>query len=127
LVIDLSCRRRGDGWVVATDRWQTLTDLELNHGTLDRLASSCDEFLVHAADVEGRVGGMDEALVTCLGTWGKKPVTYAGGARGISDFERVEQLSDGRVDLTVGSALDIFGGTGIRYADCVAWNRRHGT
>jgi phosphoribosylformimino-5-aminoimidazole carboxamide ribotide isomerase len=125
LVIDLSCRRQPEGWVVATDRWQTRTDLWLNHETLDRLAGHCDEFLVHAADIEGRAGGMDEALVACLGSWGRKPVTYAGGAREMRDFERVDALSHGRVDLTVGTALDIFGGSGIRYTDCVEWNRRH--
>ena len=125
LVIDLSCRRGADGgWVVAMNRWQTPTDLPLTHATLDALAGSCAEFLIHAADVEGKCGGIDEALVALLGTWGKKPVTYAGGARSLDDLARVEELSGGRVDLTIGSALDIFGGSLVKYADCVDFNRR---
>lgn len=125
LVIDLSCRRDPEGgWTVAMNRWQTPTDLPLSPGTLDALASSCAEFLVHAADVEGRCQGIDEDLVALLGAWGKKPVTYAGGARSLADLHRVNQLSRGRVDLTIGSALDIFGGGLVRYADCVEYNRR---
>ncbi len=123
LVIDLSCRRRGDSWVVAMNRWQTLTDLEITESTLDALASSCAEFLIHAADVEGKCEGIDEELVTFLGQWGRRPLTYAGGASSLADLDRVEQLSGGRVDLTIGSALDIFGGK-VRYEDCVAYNRR---
>ena len=126
LVIDLSCRARGEGWVVAMNRWQTPTDLELTPATLDRLAPSCAEFLIHAADVEGRCEGIDEPLVKMLGRWGHKPVVYAGGARSAADLERVDRLSGGRVDLTIGSALDLFGGNGARYADCVAFNRRAG-
>lgn len=123
LVIDLSCRRRGDSWVVAMNRWQTLTDLEITEATLDSLASSCAEFLIHAADVEGKCEGIDEALVSFLGQWGGRPLTYAGGAASLGDLEWVQQLSDGRVDLTIGSALDIFGGSGVSYEDCVAYNR----
>ena len=124
LVIDLSCRARGEGWVVATNRWQTLTDLELTPATLDRLADSCAEFLIHAADVEGRCEGIDARLVEMLGQWGRRPVVYAGGAQALADLETVDRLSAGRVDLTIGSALDLFGGRGVRYADCVAFNRR---
>jgi len=123
LVIDLSCRRRGGGWVVAMNRWQTLTDLAVTPETLDTLAGSCDEFLVHAADVEGRCEGIDGELVAMLGSWGKRPVTYAGGASRFADLDLVDRLGGGRVDLTIGSALDLFGGGGVRYADCVAWNR----
>ncbi len=123
LVIDLSCRRRGDSWIVAMNRWRTLTDLEITESTLDSLASSCAEFLIHAADVEGRCEGIDEALVAFLGEWGGRPLTYAGGAASLADLEWVQQLSDGRVDLTIGSALDIFGGTGVSYESCVAYNR----
>ncbi|MEM7145008.1 MAG: phosphoribosylformimino-5-aminoimidazole carboxamide ribotide isomerase [Verrucomicrobiota bacterium] len=126
LVMDLSCRRRseGEGWVVAMDRWRTRTDLAVTVETMERLAEYCAEFLVHAADVEGKCEGIDEELVSMLGSWGKAPVTYAGGARVFEDLARVEGLSVGRVDLTIGSALDLFGGTGVRYADCVAWNGR---
>lgn len=123
LVIDLSCRRHGDAWTVAMNRWQTLTDLPVSVATLDSLAGSCAEFLIHAADVEGRCEGIDGDLVAFLGSWGKLPLTYAGGASSFSDLELVDRLGDGNVDLTIGSALDLFGGTEVRYADCVAWNR----
>lgn len=123
VVIDLSCRRRGDGWVVATNRWQTLTDLEVGPAALDRLAEFCDEFLVHAADVEGLCGGIDAGLVETLGAWGGRPVTYAGGVSSIEDLETVARLGRGRVDVTVGSALDLFGGS-IAYRDLVVWNAR---
>lgn len=127
LVLDLSCRVvPGGGWKVTRDRWRTLTDLPASPDTLDRLAGSCAEFLVHAADVEGKCAGIDEDLVELLGSWQGLPVTYAGGARSMSDLQRVDELSSGRVDLTVGSALDIFGGSGVCYADCVAWNRQAG-
>ncbi len=124
LVIDLSCRRTARGWTVAMDRWQTLTDLDIRPEVLDRLAPSCAEFLIHAADVEGLCRGVDGDLVAMLGGWGGCPITYAGGAATMADVERVEELSAGKVDLTVGSALDLFGGTGIRYDELVAWNRR---
>ncbi len=123
LVIDLSCRRKACGWKVAMDRWQRVTGFAVDEGNLARLASSCSEFLIHAADVEGLCNGIDEELVDRLGRWSPIPVTYAGGARSLTDLDLVERESAGRVDLTIGSALDIFGGTGVAYADCVAWNR----
>ncbi len=124
LVIDLSCRRTAAGWTVAMNRWQTLTDLHVTSATLDALAGSCAEFLIHAADVEGLCGGIDEELVALLGGWAGKPMTYAGGVATMEDVRKVERTSGGALDLTVGSALDIFGGRGVRYADLVAWNRR---
>ncbi len=127
LVIDLSCRSDGEGWVVAMNRWQTRTELALDAATLAQLAASCAEFLIHAADVEGKCEGIDARLVEFLGRHATIPVTYAGGARSLDDLAEVERLSAGRVDLTIGSALDLFGGSGARYADCVAWNRRAGT
>lgn len=123
IVIDLSCRRVGSGWVVAMNRWQTLTDLEISKATLERLSLYGDEFLVHAADVEGKCEGIDSGLVTFLGRNCPIPVTYAGGAASLDDLKRVHELSAGRVDLTIGSALDVFGGTGVRYADCLGWNQ----
>ena len=128
LVIDLSCRRSqapGEDpvWRVAMNRWQTPTDLEINPATLNDLAAHCAEFLVHAADVEGKCEGIDAELVSLLGQACPIPVTYAGGARSIEDLQRVDRLSEGRVDLTIGSALDLFGGSGARYADCLSWNR----
>lgn len=126
LVVDLSCRRRGAGWFVAMDRWQTITDTAVDQATLATIAAHCSEFLIHAADVEGLCRGIDEELVACLGAWSPLPCTYAGGAKDLADLKLVEQLSGGRVDLTFGSALDIFGGTQVKYADCVAWNRDRG-
>jgi len=124
LVIDLSCRRTDRGWTVAMNRWQTLTDLDVTVETLDRLAPDCAEFLIHAADVEGLCGGIDGELVEFLGEWAKLPLTYAGGASGLADVAKVAALSQGNVDVTVGSALDLFGGKGVRYEDLVAWNQR---
>ncbi|MBB5352151.1 phosphoribosylformimino-5-aminoimidazole carboxamide ribotide isomerase [Haloferula luteola] len=124
VVIDLSCRRRGDRWVVATQRWQTLTNLEVTPATLDDLAEHCDEFLIHAADVEGLCGGIDEDLVALLGSWKGRAVTYAGGVANFEDLQMVDRLSRGGLDVTVGSALDLFGGSGVKYTDLVAWNRR---
>ena len=125
LVIDLSCRRVEQGWRVATDRWQTVTSAVIGENLLQKLASSCAEFLVHAADVEGLCQGIDEDLVRLLGQESPLPVTYAGGARAIEDLERVAELSAGKVDLTFGSALDLFGGEGVRYAECVHYNHRN--
>lgn len=124
LVIDLSCRRTPGGWTVAMNRWQTLTQLELTRGALDGLAEQCAEFLIHAADVEGLCGGIDEELVSLLGAWRGRPVTYAGGIRRMEDFELIDRLSGGCVDATVGSALDLFGGSGVRYADILARESR---
>lgn len=123
LVVDLSCRARDGGWVVAMDRWQKETDLRLNAQTLRQLSSSCAEFLIHAADVEGKCGGIDGDLVAFLGERSPIPCTYAGGARSLADLKQVGELSGGRVDLTIGSALDIFGGSKVAYRDCIAWNR----
>lgn len=129
LVIDLSCRRRGQHWHVAIDRWQTVTEHVLDADLFARLADSCSEFLIHAADVEGLCNGIDAELVAALGRWSPLPCTYAGGGRALSDLALVEVTSSGHVDLTIGSALDLFGGTGVRYTDAVAWNhaRRPGT
>ncbi len=124
LVLDLSCRLRDGGYYVVTDRWQKFTYLKVEAATLEKLAGSCAEFLVHAVDVEGLCRGVDEELVTRLARWSPVPATYAGGARSLADLERVTELGQGRVDLTIGSALDLFGGSGVCYADVVAFNRR---
>jgi len=124
VVLDLSCRRVGEGWRVAMNRWQTLTELAVDGATLDRLAEWGGEFLIHAADVEGKCGGVDEELVALLGEWGGGPVTYAGGGGGMEDVRLVDRVSAGRVDVTVGSALDLFGGTRVAYAELVEWNRQ---
>jgi phosphoribosylformimino-5-aminoimidazole carboxamide ribotide isomerase len=161
LVIDLSCRRKDDKWFVATNKWQTITDFELNQGTssplprrqtstidvayvlrpdlqytsiattnnttldtIARLEPHCSEFLIHAADVEGLQRGIDHELVSALSQWCSIPVTYAGGGRSLEDLELVKSLSAGKVDLTIGSALDIFGGGGVAFEECVKWNER---
>jgi phosphoribosylformimino-5-aminoimidazole carboxamide ribotide isomerase len=123
LVIDLSCRRRGDAWLVAIDRWQRVTEFAVDAENLALLAASCSEFLIHAADVEGLCRGIDEELVAYLGAHSPLPCVYAGGGKSVSDLLLVDRLSHGRVDLTFGSALDLFGGSQVGYADCVAWNR----
>lgn len=126
LVIDLSCRAQadGEGWVVAMNRWQTLTDLAVTAETLQWLAGSCAEFLVHAVDVEGKCEGIDAELTTFLGRHSPIPVTYAGGIHRLEVLHDIDQLSGGRVDATIGSALDLFGGSAVRYEDCLAFNRR---
>ena len=123
LVLDLSCRKRGSDFWVVTDRWQTFTQVCVSQETLAQLADDCDEFLVHGVDVEGKRVGIEAALVEMLGEWSPIPVTYAGGAKTLGDLDRVRELGKGRVDLTIGSALDIFGGE-IPYRDVVAWQRR---
>ncbi|KAF9780203.1 Phosphoribosylformimino-5-aminoimidazole carboxamide ribotide isomerase [Thelephora terrestris] len=120
LVVDVSCRKRGDRWFVAMNKWQDITDMEVSRGSLDLLSGYCSEFLIHAADVEGLCQGIDEDLVTRLGEWVKVPTTYAGGAKDISDLDLVDRLSDGRVDLTYGSSLDIFGGSLVKFDELVA-------
>jgi len=124
LVLDLSCRRTDKGWQIATDRWQTITDTVINQATLNELEHHCAEFLIHAADVEGLQAGIDQELVALLGEICTIPVTYAGGARCLDDLKLVNQLSAGKVDLTIGSALDIFGGEGVTLKECIHWNQR---
>ncbi|MBI3414676.1 MAG: phosphoribosylformimino-5-aminoimidazole carboxamide ribotide isomerase [Verrucomicrobia bacterium] len=125
LVLDLSCRVRDGRYWVVTNRWQKFTELTVSRETLECLAGCCAEFLVHAVDVEGLCGGVDLQLVKMLGQWAPIPTTYAGGAHSLTDLEAVERVGVGRVDLTIGSALDIFGGTGVRYEDVVEFNRLH--
>jgi len=124
LVLDLSCRWRIKEYFVVTDRWQKFTELPIAPGMLKKLSESCAEFLVHAVDIEGLCKGIDRELVEKLGQWSPIPVTYAGGANSIFDLETVTKLGQGKVDLTIGSALDIFGGKGVKYADAVAFNQR---
>lgn len=140
LVIDLSCRRNGNTWFVAMNKWQTITNMEVTEReclqrrennfqliaipeTIKSLESYCSEFLIHAADNEGLQKGIDEQLVRKLGEWCSIPVTYAGGGRHLEDLELVKKLSKGKVDLTIGSALNVFGGNGVTFEDCVKWNQ----
>lgn len=125
LVLDLSCRKREEEYYVVTDRWQKFTDLRVNQSTLENLSEWCAEFLIHAVDVEGLCRGIDVDLVRRLADGSPLPCTYAGGAKSLEDLHEVQRLGRGRIDLTIGSALDLFGGRGVRYADCVAFNRAH--
>ena len=117
LVLDLSCRKKGADYFVVTDRWQTFTREKVTHELLDRLSSYCCEFLVHGVDVEGKCLGIEEELAGLLGSWGKIPVTYAGGIASMDDIRLLEKVGRGNLDFTVGSALDIFGGSSLCYKD----------
>jgi len=110
LVLDLSCTRVDDKYFIVTDRWQKVSKEVITFDFLDKLASYCDEFLIHAADVEGRQKGIDQDLVGYLSKYKSVPVTYAGGVSRYSDIELIRSLSDGNMDFTVGSSLDLFGG-----------------
>lgn len=110
IVIDLSCRKKEDGYYIVTDRWQKFTDVKLTGAVLDEIADYCDEYLVHGVDVEGKAAGIDEELAQLLGRFDKIPVTYAGGIASLSDIENFRQKTNGKVDFTIGSALDLFGG-----------------
>jgi phosphoribosylformimino-5-aminoimidazole carboxamide ribotide isomerase len=123
LVLDLSCRKSGNAYIIASDRWQTMSGIELTKELLERLGAHCDEFLVHAVDVEGKRQGTDRDLVVFLAAASPIVATYAGGIRSIDDMESVKKEGKGRVDATIGSALDIFGGT-LKYEEVVAWQRR---
>lgn len=133
LVLDLSCRKKKntteDGekayssYYVVTDRWQTFTSVPVNADTLRELSGYCDEFLVHGVENEGKRCGILEDLVSLLGLHSPIPVTYAGGVRNMADLERVYELGRGRVDLTIGSALDCFGGD-MKYEEVVEWHKK---
>lgn len=110
LVLDLSCRRKREEYFIVTDRWQKFTDTRVTNAVLEELAEYCDEFMVHAVDVEGKAHGIEEPLVTLLGNYKGIPVTYAGGVGSFADLETLKRLGQGRLDVTVGSALDLFGG-----------------
>ncbi len=117
LVLDLSCRRRGDDYCIVTDRWQTFTKEVISARLLDRLATYCSEYLIHAVDVEGKCQGIETPLVALLGRWAGIPVTYAGGIDSQGAIDTIARLGNHCIDFTVGSALDIFGGQGLRYED----------
>ena len=110
LVLDVSCRRKGDDYYIVTDRWQKFTDVVLTPSVLDELADHCAEFLVHAVDVEGKARGIEEPLVRMLGSWDGIPVTYAGGVGSFDDLRKLKELGQNRLNVTIGSALDLFGG-----------------
>jgi phosphoribosylformimino-5-aminoimidazole carboxamide ribotide isomerase len=124
LVLDLSCRKRGNDFYIVTNRWQTFTDEKINAALLGRLADSCAEFLVHGVDVEGLRQGIQEELIMLLAAHSPCPVTYAGGVNKLSDLDLVKRIGRNRVDLTIGSALDIFGGD-IAFADVLEWQKKN--
>lgn len=111
IVIDLSCRKKEDGYYIVTNRWQTFTDVKLTHEVLDQIAEFCDEFLVHGVDVEGKASGVALELVQLLSSWDGIPITYAGGVGTLHDLAVFEKESAGKLDITIGSALDLFGGS----------------
>ena len=119
LVLDLSCRKKDDGYYIVTDRWQRFTNEKITETLLDELAAYADEFLIHGVDVEGKKGGIEESLVSMLGDWKGIPVTYAGGIGSLEDLAKIEQLGKGRVNATIGSALDLFGGA-LSYRELVS-------
>lgn len=111
LVLDLSCRRKEDGYYIVTDRWQKFTDIRIEEKVLNALAECCDEFLIHAADVEGKAAGIEQELAALLGGWSGIPMTYAGGVGSYEDLQLLRKLGNDHLDVTVGSALDLFGGS----------------
>lgn len=123
LVLDLSCRKRDGKYYIVTDRWQKFTNLELSEEVLKKLSEYCDEFLIHAVDVEGKASGIETELVQMLGRFSEIPVTYAGGVGGFSDLEKLKQYGKNRVNVTIGSALDLFGGN-MKYEEVVAYCRK---
>lgn len=110
LVLDLSCRKREGQYYIVTDRWQKFTEVILSEKVLDELAGHCAEFLIHAVDVEGKASGIETELVRMLGDWGKIPITYAGGVGSFADLKSLKEEGKNRLDVTIGSALDLFGG-----------------
>lgn len=120
LVLDLSCRRRGGQYYIVTDRWQKFTDVAITPQVLTELAECCDEFLIHAVDVEGRASGIERELAALLAEWDGIPVTYAGGVGSFAHLKELYEVGRNRLDVTIGSALDIFGGN-MRLADVLAW------
>ena len=116
LVLDLSCRKKGDDYYIVTDRWQKFTDVKVSQETLEELAAYCDEFLIHAVDVEGKQSGIEKSLVAILAKYDGIPITYAGGIGSLADIQILKEMGQNKIDVTVGSALDLFGGT-IKYQE----------
>ena len=110
LVLDLSCKKTEDGYYIVTDRWQKMTRQQVTYELMDRLMEYCDEFLIHAVDVEGKAQGVERELVSLIGGWGKIPVTYAGGVHSYEDLSILKELGHNKLHVTIGSALDLFGG-----------------
>ena len=118
LVLDLSCRKKDGKYYIVTDRWQKFTDVTVTLEVMEELGSYCDEFLVHAVDVEGKAHGVETELAALLGEYKGNPVTYAGGVGSMADIEDLRTYGKNRLDVTVGSALDLFGGS-IPFAELI--------
>ncbi|MFT5697504.1 MAG: phosphoribosylformimino-5-aminoimidazole carboxamide ribotide isomerase [Desulforhopalus sp.] len=124
IVLDLSCRKQEGDYYIVTDRWQKFTNVKVEQSVIDDLSKYCDEFLIHAADVEGKCRGIERDVVTLLAGLVTIPTTYAGGVRDIEDLRLIKHLGDDRLDVTVGSALDIFGGESLRYREAIDFCRQ---
>ncbi|MCF2641526.1 MAG: phosphoribosylformimino-5-aminoimidazole carboxamide ribotide isomerase [Lachnospiraceae bacterium] len=124
LVLDISCRKRGDTYYVVTDRWQKFTDEPVTEELLEELSSYASEFLVHAVDVEGKANGVEKELIQLLGDWGKIPVTYAGGVHSFDDIKTIKELGKNHLNVTIGSALDLFGGT-LSYKEVIDYVKKN--
>lgn len=123
LVLDLSCRKRDGRYYIVTDRWQNFTDTEVTEETLAELAEYADEYLIHAVDVEGKASGIECDLAAMLGKWDGIPVTYAGGVSSFRDLDILRELGNNKVDVTIGSALSIFGGK-MQFEDVITYMRQ---
>lgn len=123
LVLDLSCRKKDGDYYIVTDRWQKFTEEKVNVALLDKLAGYADEFLIHAVDVEGKASGIERELVELLGSWHKIPITYAGGVGNFKHLEQLREWGQGNLNVTIGSALDLFGGS-MSFEDVLNWMRK---
>lgn len=123
LVIDLSCKEKDGQWFVVTNQWKQFSEFVVNQQNISFIEQYCNEFLVHAVDVEGKQSGIQQSLVRSLADWVTIPTTYAGGARSIADMDQFNELSNGKLDITIGSALDIFGGQ-LSYEEVVAYSNK---
>ncbi len=110
LVLDLSCRKKDGEYYIVTDRWQKFTNVKVTSQLLSELSSYCDEYLIHAVDVEGKANGIETELVSLLATNQTQPITYAGGVGSYDDLNLLKTLGNNKIDVTIGSALDLFGG-----------------
>ena len=110
LVLDLSCRKKDGNYYIVTDRWQKFTNVKITGKLMKELSSYCDEYLIHAVDVEGQAHGIESGLVRILDEYNTIPVTYAGGVGSYEDLTLLKELGHNKIDVTIGSALDLFGG-----------------
>lgn len=122
LVLDLSCRKKKGEYYIVTDRWQKFTNIKLDPSTFDMFGKYCDEFLIHAVDVEGKANGIEGSLAEMMGENIQLPATYAGGISSFEDLDKLKKLGKNRIDFTIGSALDIFGGN-LKFDDVVSYGK----